>query len=283
MKRNTLTLDGSWDFHFVPGATATKEDLPALALPDSGWRQITVPSPWQAQFEDLRARAGVAQYRKIFTAPKDLEGAAVFLHFGAVFYHAQVWLNGVFLGEHEGGFLPFEFEVSAALQAGEPNELLVCVTAPSNDPQKYPQYPFAEIPHGKQSWYGFLGGIWQSVWLEERSPFHIQAMHLTPNLTTGQVQVQLIFSKTAENPHRIQINLLAPSGNNVTSLDVAVPVGSASVDLSLKVDAPLPWSPAQPALYDVQAQLLRNQAVIDSKSDQLGFPHHRSARGQALS
>ena len=89
------------------------------------------------------------------------------LHFGAVDYHATVWLNGQLVGEHEGGYLPFEFDVAPLLQAGE-NLLVVRVVDASDDRSRYPEYPFTEVPHGKQSWYGPIGGIWQSVWLEAR-------------------------------------------------------------------------------------------------------------------
>ena len=71
------------------------------------------------------------------------------------------------MGEHEGGYLPFEFDVATHLLAGE-NELVVRVVDASDDRSRYPEYPFSEVPHGKQSWYGPIGGIWQSVWLELR-------------------------------------------------------------------------------------------------------------------
>lgn len=271
MNREKITLDGTWDFCFDPDASLRQDDHHVPKSPQAGWRKITVPSPWQAQCEDLREEPGVAWYRHRFTAPVNWKEPVVLLHFGAAHYYTEVWLNGVFLGEHEGGFLPFEFEASPALQPGETNELLVRVTAPSDDPQTYPQFPFAEIPHGKQSWYGFLGGIWQSVWLEKRSSFHVRAMRLTPKLSTGQVQAHLTFSKTADRPYHVQATLFDPAGNKVASLDAAVPAGSASVDFSLMVDDPLPWSPDHPHLYAVQAQILRDEEVMDTKRDRVGF------------
>lgn len=271
MNREKITLDGTWDFCFDPGFSLRQGDHHIPSSPQVGWRKITVPRPWQAQFEDLREEPGVAWYRYRFTAPINWKEPAVLLHFGAVHYYTEVWLNGVFLGEHEGGFLPFEFEVSTVLQAGEANEILVRVTAPSDNLQAFPQFPFAEIPHGKQSWYGFLGGIWQSVWLEKRSPFHIQSMHLTPDLSTGQVKARLTFSEVAKIDHHVRATLLDPDSNDAASLDVAVPAGSASVDFSITVDDPLPWSPDHPHLYDLQARILHDKEVLDAKSDRLGF------------
>ncbi len=107
--------------------------------------------------------------------------------FGAVDYYAQVWLDGTLLGEHAGGYLPFEFEIVDRLKPGGTSELTLRVTGPTDDPYKYPEFSFSEVPHGKQSWYGPLNGIWQSVWLECRSPFHIRGIHLMPDLSSGSV------------------------------------------------------------------------------------------------
>ena len=69
---------------------------------------------------------------------------AIILHFGAVDYFAEVWFNDVYLGSHEGGYLPFQFDVQPHLR--EENEILVRVVDPSDNPRQYPDYPFSEIP-----------------------------------------------------------------------------------------------------------------------------------------
>jgi beta-galactosidase/beta-glucuronidase len=147
--RARLSLDGTWDFQ-LEGQNPTT---------------IAVPAPWQAHFPDLRAAAGVATYSRQLTVPQEWQGRQVIVHFGAVNYFAEVSVNGRRLGSHEGGYLPFEFVIPADLLGGE-MRLDVRVTLPSSDAQAFPDFPFDEIPHGKQSWYGMLGGIWQSVWLE---------------------------------------------------------------------------------------------------------------------
>ncbi len=136
---------------FSPGATP---------LPQEG-RPIIVPAPWQATGDDLRHYTGPATYERAFDAPADWpQGDRVaILHFGAVDHEARVCLNGAEVGAHTGGYLPFELDVTAALRAGS-NTLRVRV---DDSPDRFP-----EIAHGKQSWYGMLSGIWQSVWLEIR-------------------------------------------------------------------------------------------------------------------
>ena len=125
------------------------------------------------------------------------EEAVYLLCFGAVDYFATVWLNGVLVGEHEGGYLPFEIPVNAALRLDEDNELVVRVVDPGSDADADLGYPFAEIPHGKQSWYGPIGGIWQSVFLERRSADHLSAVRITPDVPGERATIHLALSRPA--------------------------------------------------------------------------------------
>ena len=84
-----------------------------------------------------------------------------------MFHNTRVWVNGKPVGTNKGGFLPFSFDVTRVPRRGE-NEIKVRVESPTDNPAEFPDSPFAEIPFGKQSWYGPLSGIWQSVYLERR-------------------------------------------------------------------------------------------------------------------
>ena len=147
MNEQQFTLDGVWDFQI------DSDDDSAIPLRE--WHSVIVLMPWQAQFDNLRETSGVAWYRHSFLVdPGSLQpadGNAAILHFGAVDYHATVWLNGKCPGEHEGGYLPFEFDVTEALREGA-NELLVKVIDPTDDRHRHTAFPFSEVPHGKQSW-----------------------------------------------------------------------------------------------------------------------------------
>ena len=120
-----MNLDGMWDFFVDP-----QQRLQPGRLEDGGLRQIQVPGPWQAQFEDLRQYTGVAWYRKRFrlssrAATHSPSESTYVIHFGAVDYFATVWLNGVQIGEHEGGYLPFELVLNPAFRLDTENELIV--------------------------------------------------------------------------------------------------------------------------------------------------------------
>ena len=158
-----ISLDGVWDFlHLI-------EDYRSAPV---GWRSIRVPGPWQAQFADLRMRAGTGIYRREVEIPAGWKRNRIFLKFGAVFHVARAWVNGELVGLHIGGFLPFSFDVTEQLVEGV-NEIKVRADSPMDDPNEFPEAPFAEIPFGKQSWYGPLSGIWQSVFIERRIADHV--------------------------------------------------------------------------------------------------------------
>jgi beta-galactosidase/beta-glucuronidase len=140
--RTRHSLDGTWQFTFDETITPA----PAAA---AAWRDAIVPMPWQAQFDDLRHAGGVGWYRRAFRLDAVPAGAAV-LHFGAVDYHATVWVNGEEVGQHEGGYLPFEFDVTAQLRTGE-NDILVRAIDATDDQARFPDFPFSEVPHGKQA------------------------------------------------------------------------------------------------------------------------------------
>jgi beta-galactosidase/beta-glucuronidase len=111
--RTRISLDGPWEFVLDPDQQLSPDTLDD----GSDQRTITVPGPWQAQFDDLRDYSGTAWYRRTFELNNVADGAdqgsgaaTPFIHFGAVDYHTTVWLNGQCLGAHEGGYLPFEFD-----------------------------------------------------------------------------------------------------------------------------------------------------------------------------
>ncbi len=165
-QRTAVSLDGPWEFRHQDGL----------------WRTANVPNPWQAEFADLRHASGRELLPPHLLRSGPRAGTEMCLRFGAVSYFAEVRVNGHEVGRHEGGWLPFECRLDPALLRGE-NLLDVSCLLPVGDPATSPEAPFAEIPHGKQSWYGPQGGIWQSVTLELRHPCHLAraAIHRDPS------------------------------------------------------------------------------------------------------
>ncbi len=217
-----ISLDGIWQFQHEAGPR----------------REAVVPLPWQAQFADLRHASGRAIYTRQFRVEPLGDRRAV-LCFGAVSYNAVVQVNGQIVGQNEGGYLPFECAISAEILQ-EVNELTVEVHLPDGASSTT---PFAEIPHGKQSWYGPIGGIWQSVTLELRAPCHLLHCAISAQLS-GSVSLALEMSL----PATARLEILDGAGQVVAQ-------GTATAEAHLHVDAPALWSPDQPNLYRLRVIL----------------------------
>ena len=143
MTRRQQALDGAWDFTHASDGKA---------------RVAHVPNPWAAEFADLRHMGGSATYARRFARPDLAPDEEVAIRFGAAAEVAEVRVNGRLLARHEGGYLPFEVVVPPEIMR-DINDLSVICHAPDGSPGEDP--PFAEMPHGKQSWYGIVGGLWQ--------------------------------------------------------------------------------------------------------------------------
>jgi hypothetical protein len=263
--RTRISLDGVWQFQHDPAA---QHDISAI----TSWRSAQVPMPWQAQFADLRHSSGVGWYRHRITldAKPDEQQTAAILHFGAVDYHATVWVNGQRVGEHEGGYLPFEFDVTTLLQAGE-NELVVRVADPTDDQERWPTFTFSEIPHGKQSWYGPLSGIWQSVWLELRPTVHLRTVRLTPDPASGTIDVTLAPNTGLPADWAVRYHVAGPDGATVSAAATVSDTAASPAHRLTLATPPAWWSPDQPALYTVTAALYAGDTLIDELSATCGF------------
>src|SRR5687767_10410245 len=120
MLDSRISLDGAWEFlHIADDRLSGPAEV----------RSIEVPSPWQAQFQDLRMRAGIGIYRRTIELPEEWLRDGIWIRFGAVFHNSKVWVNGALVGTNEGGFLPFSLEVTQHLKPG-PNEIKVRVDSP---------------------------------------------------------------------------------------------------------------------------------------------------------
>ncbi|PWH16132.1 MAG: glycoside hydrolase family 2 [Anaerolineae bacterium] len=246
--RFRLSLDGKWAF-------SPHEPLP----PDfsNHCTQISVPAPWQAD-PRFRQHRGVAWYGREFHIPDEwlMANRVLILGFGAVDYAAQVWVNGVEVGAHEGGYLPFEFDITAAVRSGRN-----VVTVRVDDPPEW----FDEIPHGKQSWYGMLSGLWQSVWVESRAATHIQGV----KITAGGEQVSVEVRLSGALAGMLTAEVFAPDGR------IAAQAEFAALRFSIPIEHPLPWSPDEPHLYT-----LKLCTGEDEVTETFGFRTIQTRNGQ---
>ena len=174
------------------------------------------------------------------------------LHFGAVDWKADVWVNGVCVGTHTGGFTPFEFDITAALKKGD-NELKVRVWDPT-DAGCQPRGKQVNRPEG--IWYTPVSGIWQTVWLEAVPQQYIRNIRTTPDLDRKLFRVETAACG-AQPGDVIEVRLY----DNGTKVAEGRALSGAPVELN--VAEPKLWSPASPFLYDMEVALVRNGRKVD--------------------
>jgi len=252
--RLAVSLDGAWEFRHESGA----------------WRKAVVPGPWQAQFPDLRHSSGRAVYRRRFALPEG--GKQAVLRFGAVSYLSEVRVNGVVVGGNDNGWLPFDCVLPASILTDENEVEVACLLPDATDTE----VPFAEIPHGKQSWYGPTGGIWQSVMLELRDPCHLSRAAIGAEIG-GRVGVALHVPPEAVGAEA-RLAILDPGGTEVAQGVMAV--DGLVTQTTLAIIAPRLWSPEAPHLYSLRVTLSQSGTITDETLHGFGFRHFETRNGQ---
>lgn len=297
-----MSLDGPWrfeqaqmesDLSLTDRAVSLEQIETAgggrhgAAYDDSGWGTTAVPGSLNPPPD--REEVG-GWYRRSFSVPASWEGSAATLKFAAVNYLADVWINGTWVGYHEGGYTPFAFDISALLVAGGRNIIAVRVDNPAwgtrND----------IVPWGLADWWNY-GGITRPVWIEAADPLQVARADVVPHLdgfdvsatlrqaatvvgapppsavrpidqigkragvvpTVPTVRFELYPAEvTPENLTDANARSLVPADARPLAVsDVAIgrfgPTGVAVVDANFLLGGADLWSPARPALYVLRA------------------------------
>lgn len=230
-------------------------------------------------------RHTIGWYRKRVSVPKTWNGNRVILHFGAVDWHAKVWVNGHFIGEHENGYLPFEFDITDALTPGEQTDIVV---------RAYDAQAHGEQTVGKQAnWYVRTSGIWQTVYLEPRNASHLQQCHITPDIDASTAT----FDVKVEGDDDTCIIRWAVSGHNTPEneqsttsiagdaerlgrqvyLSERIATGQKTAEAMTQFTVHIPpeylqlWDVDTPNLYDVTLELVSDDTVVDRVSTYFGM------------
>lgn len=265
----TINLDQNWQLLPDPDAKYSIATLPK----DAGWRPVRVGLSWNGQFDDMRDFGGVAWYRTIVPEQPQTDKRTL-LQFAACDYFCEVFLNGEKVGEHEGGYTPFEFDISSRLKS-DSNELIVRVIDPPRDPKRnqqlFPQFPYDEVPHGKQNWYVQTGGLWQPVNLKLRHVAYVLVRVSAE--ASGDIEVATSFA--SEIPVTLSATIRDKDGNVVAQKrqpDVITATGTPRfATFKMHVPEPHSWSPGAPYLYNVKVVFVFSNGETDSETTRFGF------------
>ena len=249
MKRqNWQSLNGLWSYSVTPLNETT---------PTAYQGKILVPFAIESSLSGVGKTVGkdsLLWYNTKFNVGKAMRGKKILLHFGAVDWRTEVFVNGKSAGTHEGGFDPFYFDVTSLLKKSGQQELIVKVWDPTD---KGPQPRGKQVVRPEGIWYTPVTGIWQTVWLEAVPQAYIAAIKPTADIDnqTLRVAVDVTDAKGGE-----KIKITAWDGNQQVA-EVETNAGEAA---SLKINDAKLWSPDSPFLYGLQVSLIRNGKETDN-------------------
>ncbi|GAA3289337.1 glycoside hydrolase family 2 TIM barrel-domain containing protein [Arthrobacter citreus] len=284
-----LNLNGYWQY----AITSVRRDAPPA---DGEWDgRILVPFSPEAPLSGVNRQLQPQQilwYRRTLRLPEGFAGERVLLHFGAVDHSCTVTVNGVAVGGHDGGYLPFTLDITDALAAGSRDAGLAAEAA---EPASGAAAAATEheiivrvrdisdtgyASRGKQTldrggiWYTAQSGIWQTVWMESVPRTSISRLELVPDLDSVSVTVHIAGGRPDEGGSGgtsadadLRAAVTVSAGGRAVADAVVVP----GVPTRIPVPDPQLWTPENPFLYDVSVTLLAAGVDIDSVSSYTGL------------
>ena len=258
MVRNSyVNLNGLWDYAIGPKGGETMPGAQG---------QILVPFPLESSLSGVAGSLTADDalwYRREFKLPGKWRNKDVLLHFDAVDWACELWVNGQYAGSHQGGYTAFNFNISPYLDKSASQEIILKVLDATETGDLQPRGKQTFSPSRGKIWYTPVSGIWQTVWMEAVSKEgYIADYQLTSSVEEGsftvspklcgegQVKVELIEGGIGYNPEKPGSKVLAS----------VIADGSPAV---LKVPEPRLWSPDSPYLYGLRLTLLKDGKVID--------------------
>ena len=256
-------LNGLWNYAVIDKGAA---------LPQNFEGEILVPFAIESSLSGVGRTLGEQAelvYRRDFTTPSQWRGQRVLLHFGAVDWKADVWVNDVKVGSHTGGFTTFSFDITAALNANGKNTLTVKVWDPTD---KGPQPRGKQVSRPEGIWYTPVSGIWQTVWLEPVPQRYIENLRITPDIDNHRLTVEVQTSAPAASD---LLEVAVYDGEALVAS--AKSINGQPVEVAMPADAKL-WSPDSPNLYDLKVSLRDGKKVIDAVDSYAAMRKFSTAR-----
>lgn len=254
-RKEWKNLNGLWQY----AITSIHSKQPAT------WDgEILVPFCIESSLSGIGKKVHSGQllwYKRTFTIPESWDKQRIILHFGAVDWETEMFVNGHKVGFHQGAYDAFSYDITHTLKSGQENTLVLSVWDPTNEGNQ---------ARGKQVykpggiWYTAVSGIWQTVWLEPVPKTYIMRFKAVPNIDEETLRISAeIKDIRAEDTLTINVH----DGDHT----VAKEIGNAGDHLIVKIPNPELWSPDSPYLYDLTLTLSRNGTTLDRVQSYVGM------------
>ncbi len=248
-------LNGLWDYAILPKGSN---------IPETHQGKILVPFAIESSLSGVQKTVGNNHelwYHRSFDIAQAWKNKKIILHFGAVDWKADIWINQIKVGTHQGGYTPFSFDISPFLTNDKNQQLVVRVSDPTDNGFQ---------PRGKQVnqprgiWYTPVTGIWQTVWLEPVEQTHITQLKTVPNIDGENIAVAAtVVNALASDIIEVKVwdnGKLVNAGKAAIGQEVLVAVPKAKL-----------WTPESPFLYDMEVTVTRNGVVTDKLKSYVGM------------
>lgn len=251
-----INLNGIWEFQFDSLDQGLQEEWFKRPIFSN---EITVPFPWGSKLSGLENLADMAWYSRSIDIPEDWSGKRTFLVIGACDWLTTVWVDGELVGEHRGGYTPFEYDISEFIRPGKVHQLVLRV---DDTPHPYKL-------EGKQG-YGEAKGIWQTVYLESRGSTAIRHIYFTPDIDNDLLKIHAVLDRPAEED--LYINLTFPK-KEIAGMLTSPKIKKREQEIEFEISIPNAqlWDLDNPYLYDLKVQLHNNLSIIDEFSTYFGM------------
>ena len=266
-----MNLNGEWDFTFDDHNEGEHDAWYEEPTFD---QTINVPFSYETKASGIEIETfhPYVWYHRTFNIPIDEKGKRTILRFQASDYITKVWVNGMFIGKHQGGNVAFSFDITNATNPETANTLVVKVEDSKNCCQ----------PRGKQRWkdesfgcwYVQTTGIWQTVWLEFLNDHHIDHVKMTPQLDKNAIQLEYKLAGDVHEPLTVETNITF-AGTLIRQLTLKPKRATFGIEVDLTAEVNewkiMTWSPEQPNLYDVTFRLYHDDQLVDTVNSYFGM------------
>lgn len=262
VRNDWMNLNGSWEFEMDHGRSGRERKLPdATALTGS----ILVPFCPESELSGVGNKDFMASvwYRRTFPLPEGWLDDRVLIHFGAVDYASEVWINGISAGHHRGGYSSFSHDITSLMKAGE-NTVTVCAED-NNRSGLQPRGKQSDKFHSSGCDYTRTTGIWQTVWLEHVPNTFLSGMKFFPDPVNGILNVEAAFNRPATGGTLT----IRASIAGVRAGNSSVNIAGLHCRVSVKLSEIRLWAPGDPNLYDLDISLSGTTATGEKLGDEV--------------